>query len=77
MSDACMHCALWQVVRDFEARHPDGCVEDVLIALADVIGDLVGFDSSAPFEAEYLRIIDNQIKARIEQRDAKAGEGMS
>jgi hypothetical protein len=44
----CLHCALWPVINKFCREHPDGCVEDVLIALTDVIGDILMFKRSVP-----------------------------
>jgi hypothetical protein len=64
MSD-CLHCDLWSVIKKFCAEHPNGCIEDVLNALADVIGDQLASEGSAPYQDEFIRKI-TVLNKRIE-----------
>ncbi len=64
--DDCLHCLLWPVIHEFCRTHPDGVVYDVLMALADVIGDQLASDGSTPYREEFIRDINRRIKQRIE-----------
>jgi hypothetical protein len=64
--DDCLHCVLWPVIRKFCAEHPDGCVQDVLDALAYVIGDQLMSKGSRPHQEEFIRRVNDQIRERIE-----------
>lgn len=65
-SEDCLHCDLWPVINKFCADHPNGVVEDVLMALADVIGDQLASEGSAPYQDEFIGKINDRIKRRIE-----------
>jgi hypothetical protein len=64
--DDCLHCALWPAINAFCRAHPDGVVHDVLMALADVMGDQLATDGSTPYQEEFIRDINRRIKERIE-----------
>jgi hypothetical protein len=64
--DDCLHCMLWPVIQKFCREHPDGYVLDVLMALADVIGDQLASDGSAPLQDEFIGDINHRIVERIE-----------
>ena len=74
MSD-CLHCDLWPVIKKFCTEHPGGCVEDVLDALADVIGDQLATEGSMPYQHEFIHKINDRIYERIEHvRECMNGE---
>jgi hypothetical protein len=60
----CLHCVLWPVINKFCREHPDGYVHDVLMALADVIGDQLASDGSMPHLNEFTRDIVDRIAER-------------
>jgi hypothetical protein len=65
MDEDCLHCVLKPPINDYCDRHPDGDVTDVLLALADVVGDLLALDKFAPHQTEILDKLGPWIKERI------------
>ena len=37
--DDCLHCEIWRVIRTYNERHKNLQFDDVMAALADVVGD--------------------------------------
>lgn len=63
--DACLHCLIWKVINQFCDDYPDGYVHDVLMALADVIGDVLATQPTSRRD-EFIRDINEDILKRIE-----------
>jgi hypothetical protein len=71
-NDACLHCRVWSTIRQFCKEYPDGCVEDVIDALADVVGDQLAGDGSYPLRENFLKAFDDRVQTRIKAgRDIK------
>jgi hypothetical protein len=64
--EECLHCVLWPVIKKFCLEHPDGYVENMLLALADVIGDQLATKGSTPYREEFIDTINRRIRERTE-----------
>jgi hypothetical protein len=59
----CLHCVLWPVINRFCEEHPDGSMNDVFCAIADVLGDMIAHEPPG----ERLERIE-YIGRRLEER---------
>jgi len=62
----CLHCRLWSVIHKFCDEHPNGCVEDILIALADVASDILMFKRALPVQDKLLSEFNECIRERTD-----------
>jgi hypothetical protein len=46
----CLHCFLWPIIKRYCHEHPDGCVDDVMLGLADVIADYLNNKNARPLQ---------------------------
>jgi hypothetical protein len=71
----CLHCQLRATIRTFCATHPDSdYAEDIMAAVAAVIGDQLANEESSPFVSSDIRTVARWAKQRIRAvRKARGG----
>jgi hypothetical protein len=64
----CLHCVLWSAINRYR-DDPGGHDKDILLALADVVGDELASKAAylpAPHQEQYVREINERIRKRIQ-----------
>jgi hypothetical protein len=61
----CLHCRLWEIIH---REHPDGGADDVIIAVADVIGDYLNNKHARPLQDQLWQQTRERIVARMQER---------
>jgi hypothetical protein len=61
----CLHCDLWPVIHRFCAEHPNGCVQDLVDAVAQAMGDFLGRKDVEPARERLWQQTRERIRTRM------------